>query len=814
MNNGLMRDALQDVRYALRTLRQRPGFALVAILTLALGTGANTAIFSVLNAVLLKPLSFHKPERLVMVWEDASRVGFPQNLPAPANYRDWKSQNQVFEDMAATMGVAYALTGAGEPARVAGQAATANLFSLLGARPALGRGFAVEEEEPGADKVVILSHALWQSRFGADRGVMGRDILLNGEKRTVVGVMPAGFQFLEPSVSLWVPLAQAPEDWANRGGHYLTVVARLRPTVALEEANADIKTIMARIARDYPDKAAELGAYVVPLREQVTGDARRPLLMLLVAVAFVLLIACTNIAGLLLSRSVARQRELAIRVALGASRWRIARQLLTESTLLSIAGGAVGIVLAFWSLPYLKQLIPPTMMQSASLAIDGKVLAFTLLISLAAGTVLGLAPALQASRMGPGEALKEGGGRAGSGTGSRRLRNAFVVAEIAMSLVLLVGASLLMQSLDKLRGQYAGIQPENLLTLRTELPGSTYRDHAQRVAFYNEVLEGVRHLPGVVSAGFTTAVPLTWKGGTSGFVVEGRLPGRGMDNNANHRQVSVDYLQTMGIPLKEGRYFRDGDGPESQPVVIINEAMASTYWPNEGAVGKRFKIGGADSDRPSLTIVGVVSDVRQMGLNAPVKPEMYLPYRQVDYQQWFAPSYLVIRASVEPRGLVRSVRREIYAVDPAQPVSDVRTMAEILGQEAAQRSVGVTLLAVFAALAVLLASLGVYGVLSFLVVHHTQEIGVRLALGAQPRAILALVLRQGMALTLAGVGLGLCGALALTRLLESQLFGVTATDPVTYVGLALLLAAVALAACWLPAHRAAQVDPMVALRSE
>jgi predicted permease len=804
----------QDVRYGARTLWKRPGFTAVAVLTLALGIGANTAIFSLVNAVLLRPLPFREPERLVMVWEDAARIGFPKNTPAPANFVDWKTQTRSFEGMAALMFASYNLTGQGEPQKIAAHAVTADLFPLLGVKPARGRGFTPDEEKPGADGVVVISHGLWRDAFGADPGLVGRDIMLNGAKRTVIGVMPEGFQFLDPSVRLWVPLAQAPEDWANRGGHYLQVVARMKPGVSVEQADADVKTVMARISRDNPDEAAELGAYVLPLRDEVAGDVRRPLIMLVVAVAFVLLIACANVAGLLLSRSAARRREIAIRVALGAGRWRVVRQLLTESALLSLAGAAAGTLLALWSFAFLRRLVPPSMSLATSLNIDGRALGFTLLVSLVTATLFGLAPALQASKFEPGDTLKQGGGRGGVGGASRRLRGAFVVAEVALSLVLLVGAGLLIQSLNKLRGQYEGIRPDDVLTLRTVLPQNRYTEHAQREAFYDAVLARVRRLPGVVSAGYTTTVPLTWKGGTSGVSIEGRAPAPGLGNDANHRQVTADYLQALGVPLKAGRYLEETDGPRSLPAAVVNEAMARAYWPGEDAVGKRFKVGGPDSPRPWLTIVGVVGDVRQMGLDAPVKPEMYLPYRQVDYQQWFAPGYLVIRTSVEPESLAAAVRREVYAVDPEQPVSNVQTMAEILGEEAQQRQTGMTLLAVFAGVALLLAALGIYGVLSFFVVQHTQEIGVRLALGAQRRAILALVLRRGMRLALLGVGLGLAGALALTRFIQSQLFGVSAADPLTYAGIALLLAAVALVACLVPARRATKVDPMVALRYE
>jgi predicted permease len=809
-----MRTFWQDVKYGTRALWRQPGFTLVAVLTLALGIGANTAIFSLVNAVLLRPLPFREPERLVMVWEDAAQLGFPKNTPAPANYVDWKTQTRSFEGMAALMPADYNLTGQGEPQRITAHAVTADLFPLLGVKPARGRGFTAEEEKPGSDGVVIISDGLWRDTFGADPALVGRDIMLNGAKRTVVGVMPGGFQFLDRDVRLWVPLAQAPEDWANRGGHYLEVVARMKPGVTVEQADADVKTVMARISRDNPEEAADLGAYVLPMRDELAGEVRRPLLMLVVAVAFVLLIACANIAGLLLSRSAARRREIAVRVALGAGRWRIVRQLLTESALLSTAGAAAGVLLALWSFAFLRRLIPPSMALAASLGIDARALLFTLVVSLITATLFGLAPALQASGFEPGDTLKQGGGRGGVGGAARRLRGAFVVAEVALSLVLLVGAGLLIQSLNRLRGQYEGMKPENVLTLRTVLPQNRYAEHAQRESFYDNVLGRVRALPGVVSAGYTTAVPLAWKGGTSGFTVEGQPPPPGLGNDANERLVTAGYLQTLGDSLKAGRYIEESDGPRSLPAAVVNEAFARAYLPGGDAVGKRFKVGGPDSTRPWLTVVGVVSDVRQMGLDAPVKPEMYLPYRQTDYHQWFAPSYLVIRTTVEPESLAAAVRREVYAVDPEQPVSNVQTMAAILGDEAEQRQTGMTLLAVFAGVALLLSSLGIYGVLSFFVVQHTQEIGVRLALGAQRSSILALVLRRGMRLALLGVALGLAGALALTRLIQSQLFGVSAADPLTYAGIALLLACVALAACLIPARRATKVDPLVALRYE
>ncbi|MBV8856417.1 MAG: ABC transporter permease [Acidobacteria bacterium] len=808
-----MSTLLQDLRFGARMLWKRPGFTAVAVLTLALGIGANTAIFSLVNAVLLKPLPFPEPERLVMLWEDATRIGFPQNTPAPANFVDWKTQTKSFEAVAALSFESFNLTGYGEPQRLNGNGVSAELFPLLGVRPALGRGFTAEEEKPGSDNVVILSHGLWLETFGGDEGVVGRDILLNGDKYTVVGVMPRGFQFLDPNVRAWIPLLLSPEDWANRGAHYLTVVGRLKRGVSVEQSDADLKAVTARIAHDHPEEAGDLSAYVLPLREQVSGQLRRPLLILIVAVAFVLLIACANVAGLLLARSAARRKEIAVRAALGASRWRVVRQLLTESALLSAAGAAAGLLVAVWSFAFLRQLVPPSLAASAPLEVDGRALVFTLAVSLLTATLFGLAPALQASKAGPADALKQGGGRGAVG-GGKSLRGAFVVAEVALALVLLVGAALLIQSLQKLRGQYALASPEQVLTLRTVLPQNRYREHTQREAFYDAVLGRVRALPGVVSAGYTTAVPLAWKGGTSGFVVEGRALEPGLGYDAIHRQVTAGYLESLGLPLKAGRYFEETDGPQGQPVAVINEAMARAYFPGGRVLGERFKVGGPDADHPWVTVVGVVGDLRQMGIEAPAKPEFYLPYKQVNYYPWFAPAHLVVRASVEPTSLVVAVRREVYAVDPEQPVANVQTMEEILGEESSQRRVGMTLLASFAGLALLLASLGIYGVLSFFVAQHTQEIGVRLALGARPRSILTLVLGKGMRLALLGLGLGLAGALLLTRLIESQLFGVSASDPVTYAGLALLLAAVALLACYLPARRATKVDPMVALRYE
>ena len=809
-----MNTLLQDVRYGLRVLLKRPGFTAVAVVTLALGIGANTAIFSLVSAVLVRPLKYRDAERLVMVWESAPAAGFPRDNPATGNYADWKEQNQVFEDMAAVDQRTYDLTGEGEPEKLFAFGVTANFFPLLGSTPELGRTFLPEEDRPGAARVAVISHGLWQSRFGGEREVVGRDIMLDGEPYTVVGVMPRDFQFEFPEVGAWVPAALTPEQLANHSDHYLEVIARLKPGVTAERAGEDIRAIMLRIATLYPNDAQGVGAVAVPLREQLAGDARRPLTLLLVAVALVLLIACANVAGVLLARAASRRREMALRAALGASRWRIVRQLLTESLLLGGAGGLLGSLLALWAFAFLGQLIPPGMREMAELRLDVPVLLFTLAVSLLSGLVFGLATALHATGADLNDALKQGGARSGTGAGARRLRGAFVVTQVALALVLLVGAGLLIQTLYRLRGQYSGLRPESILTARTQLAGNRYKEHTQRVSFYERVLARVRALPGVVAAGYTTAVPLTRKGGSNGLSIEGRDNGPDSNWNASHRQVSPDYFRALGIPLREGRDFREQDDERAAPVAVVNETMARQYWPGESAVGKRFKVGTPESPNPWLTIVGVVADVRQMGADAPVKAEMYVPYRQGAAYTFFYPRDLVVRTSVTPGALAAAVRQAVHEVDPRQPVSGVRTLDEVLGRETAERRVGVVLLTAFAALALLLAALGIYGVLSYFVVQHTPEIGVRMALGARGADVLRLVVGKGMRLALAGVFVGLAGAAALTRLMRGLLFEVSASDPLTFCLIALLLALVALLACLVPARRATKVDPLVALRYE
>jgi putative ABC transport system permease protein len=808
-----METLLKDIRYGVRGLWKRPGFTVVAVLTLALGIGANTAIFSVVNAVLLRPLQFRDPDRLVIIWEDAGFLGFPRNTPAPANYVDWKNQSQSFEDVAATVEQTFNLTGDGNPERVAAYAVTANFFPLFGVPPAVGRGFTPDDDRPGAHKVAVLSHELWQTRYGSDSQIINRDIQLDGEKYTVVGVMPAGFQFFESDVRLWVPAAFTAEQLASRGNHYLKVVARMKAGVTLKQAQADISAVMARIAKDHPDETfnGKVGALVMPLREEYTGDVRGSLFVLLVAVAFVLLIACANVAGLLLARAVGRRREIALRVALGASRTRVVRQLLTESLLLSAAAGILGSVLAYFSFAFLQKLIPEQMALLTTLKLDTRILVFTLGLSIVTGIVFGLVPALQSAKVDLNNALKQ----STRVTSSGRLRSALIVFEVALSIVLLVGAGLLIQTLFRLFNQYDVLKPEQVLTVRTVLPRAKYKELPQRIGFYEQVLDRVEHLPGVIAAGYSTSIPLIWKGGTSGFFPEGiKDPLPGMAYDANHREVTANYLQTMNIALREGRYFTDHDNEKSMPVAIINETMARQYWPGQNALGRRFKLGDPADNVPWIQIIGIVADVRQMGLDEPVKAEMYFPYQQQTQYDFYNPRDLAIRTSGDTTSLVGAVRQIVHEVDPDQPVSNVATMADVLGVEAAQRRMGMIMLVAFAGLALLLASLGIYGVLAYFVTQHTNEIGVRMAVGASPLNILALVLRKGMGLTLLGVGIGLAASFVLTRLMSSLLFGVKASDPITFVSVPLVLAVVALIACLIPARRAMKVDPMIALRYE
>jgi predicted permease len=794
---------IHDLRYAGRTLSKNPGFATLTVLILALGIGANTAVFSVVHAVLLKPLPFFDPDRLVLLWEEGSRIGFPRGTPAPANYADWKAQSQAFAQIEAVSGRTMNLTGAGEPERLNVDAITAGLLPMLGVQPAAGRLFLSEEDTPGALKVALISHALWLRRFGRDPRLVGESIRLNDEKYVVIGVLPPDFQFLRKNTELWIPVAFSKRELANRDSHYLTVVGRLKPGVTLQQAQADMESVARRIDEANPVAGWKLRVVLVPLREQLAGDVRSTLIVLLVAVACILLIACANVANLLLSRAIGRSREMSLRAALGASRPRLLRQLLTESLLLAAGGGVAGLLLAKLSLGILTRLVP-TSMATTRLELSAPVLLFSALLSLATAVVFGLTPALRALKLDLNQGLKQTSGRSGGGRSDKRLRSVLVIAETALALVLLVCAQLMIQTFLRLKAVDPGFRAENVVTARTPLP-PRYADASRRIAFYRQVLERVTKLPGVISAGYVTALPLTFKGGTRGFQIEGVAPAPGRD--ALYRQITPDYLRTMGIKILQGRGIEERDGPQAPKVAVISETMAQKFFPNENALGKRIKLGPPSA--PWITIVGISADVKQMGLEAPTKAEIYLSYQQ----ESFPPADIAIRVAGSSLSLA-ALQKEVWAVDRELPVSGFQTMQAILDTETLQRRMQMSLLGTFAGLALLLAGLGIYGVMSYAVTQRTQEIGIRMALGAQRREVLRMVIGQGMVLALLGIGFGLAGAFGATRLLASLLFGTAANNLFTYLSVSALLIAVALAACFIPARRASRVDPLVALRYE
>jgi predicted permease len=792
-----------DFRYGLRLLRKAPVFALITVGTLALGIGANTAFYSIVDSVVVRPLPYADPDRVVMVWEDASYVSFPKNTPAPANYASWKALNRVFTDMAAVRGASASLTTDGPPEQVLGRRVTPNFFSVLGVAPTVGRTFTEAEDTSGAP-VTLISYGLWQRRYAGAPDIVGKDVMMNGSRRTIVGVMPRDFVFASRLVDFWNPMSFSPADIAQRNSHYLNVVARLAPGVTLKQARDDMHDVAARLGRDFPDSNRQLGAVVVTIKEDALGDTSLELIVLLAAAGCVLLLACANIAALLLSRGVSRRSELAVRAALGATAPRLVRQIMAESMVLALAGGALGVALAPIAMRALVSMVPVTVPAPEASSLDGRALAFAAILAIATGVLFSIVPAIQTVRGSLAEALQRSG-RSGMG-GSAFTRDALVVGQIAIALMLLIGAGLLMRTLANLRGVDVGFRSDHLLTLRTTLPTPKYQDPNDRLAFYQRVMSGVRALQGVESVSYASTLPFQSIGNTSSYQIEGRAPGQNQD--ALYRVATVDYLKTIGATLIEGRLPDEHDGRDAPPVVVINETFKRVHWPNASPLGAGVRFGGSTS--LARTIIGVVKDVRERGYALDMKPGVYVPFEQV-LTNWL-PESLVLRTKGDPAALAPAVRRVIGDVDPEQPVSAVRSMDEIVDLNVADRTGQTVLLGAFAGLALLLACLGLYGVLSYAVTQRTREIGVRLALGATTGAIARLVVGRGLILTGVGLAVGLGLSWGATRAMRSLLFGIGATDPVTFVGVVGLLIVVAVAACSLPALRAARVDPNRVLR--
>jgi predicted permease len=803
-----MQTLLADLRYGFRLLRQSPGFTTIAILALALGIGANTAIFSTLDAVLLRPLPYADPDRVVMVWEDASSIGFAHNTPAPANYFDWREQNHVFTEIAATRTRTRAITGDGSAEQLLGYQATTNFFPVLGVAPVIGRTF-TEAEDRDDERVVLISYGLWQRRYAGASDITSRTVLLDGETYRVIGVMPRDFVYRDTRRVFWIPMHVTPKLRADRGSHYLNCVARLRTGVTIAAATEEMRAIAKRLREQYPDDDRDIGAVVMPMKEDLLGRMRTVLIVLMCAAGCVLLIACANLASLLLTRAVARKREIAIRTALGAGRMRLIRQMLTEGALLSLLGGALGLGFALAGMKLLTALVPLGLPSTAKPGIDARLLLFAFALSLATGVIFSLIPAIQASRASVNDALKQGG-RSGADMHGRRTRDTLVVLEVAAALVLLTGAGLMIETMAKLRAIDLGFRPDHLLTLRTP-QGSLYDEPVKALQFQQRVLDQVRVLPGVEGAAYASTLPFQSIGNTQGYRLEDVEKDLNFSPDALYRAGSSNYLQMLRVKLHEGRFFDGSETPTSQPVIIINETFARHYWPNRSAVGHRISINGAQVKW--RTIIGVVEDVQERGYDLWMKPGFYIPTTQEVYPPSDS-DYLAVRTKGDPMAPVAAIRRIVASIAPDVPVANVETMDDIIDSNVVDRRQQMLLLGAFAALALVLASIGLYGVLSYAVTQRSREIGLRMALGASGSSVVRMVVRHGLVLTGIGIAIGLAGSWAATRSLKNLLYGVTATDPVTFAEVAALLTLIALAACWIPARRASKVDPVIVLREE
>lgn len=810
-----MRTFFQDLFYGARMLRKTPGFTLMAIFALGLGIGANSAVYSLVDAILLRPITFPELDRVVEISETLARQDGSRRRAAPANFVDWKTQQTVFEEMAAYRWANANLTGSGEPERLWGFEVTANFFSLLKAQPLLGRTFAPGEDQPGRNQGAVLTHELWQQRFAADSDIIGKTISLNGRTHTVIGVMAEDNDYPRPT-QLWVPLAMTAEEWNERGQQRLNVLARLKPGVTLSRAKSEMEVLSARLADQYPLTNAGSRAQVALLRDSVSGDyAPMFMRMLMAAVGFVLLIACVNIANMQLARASSRDREIALRSALGASRWRIIRQLLTESVLLSLLGAIAGLLLAYWFVDLIRGSLPAEQMRYVTgwknLSVNPQVITFTLITALICSLLFGLVPALQVSRPDLTEALKDGG-RGTSGSGKQRLRRLLIISEIALALVLMVGAGLTVKGFMKLaENQKQGFTPGNLLTMRVTLPESKYREDHQITGFYQQALERLRSLPEVRAAAVAASLPASQDWASRDFLIEGKpAPLPGQSQFANFQTVSPAYFQTMRIPLTAGREFSEQDGPDAPRVAVISEAMAKLYWPGEDPIGKRVRLKSVGSEGEWFSIVGIAGNVRRFLFDRDFKPTLYLPQTQLADPGL----YFVLRTPDDPMKLLAAARARIADVDPALPVYEIKTMDQSIAESLSGLQLMVFMMGLFGAMALLLAAIGVYGVMAYSVSRRTQEIGIRLALGAQSADIFRMVTGQGLKLTAIGMAIGFPAAYGLSRLMASALFGVVNVDYLAISGFTLLLALVALFASYLPARRATQVDPIIALRNE
>jgi putative ABC transport system permease protein len=815
---GMFETVMQDVRYGARMLAKHKAFTAIAVITLALGIGANTAIFSVVNELLLRPLPYRDADRIVTMWE-VSPEGRHQNTTSRQNYRIWKAQGSSFEQMAAFTDQRVNLTGGGDPEELSVTFATPEFFKVLGVEPILGRTFLPEDNDPGKQDVAVLSYGLWQRRFGGQTNIIGQPITLSAEQFTIIGVMPPNFQFhikhrsgTGRPAELWSILPMPVGPGANEIGRFLSVVGRLKPGVSSEQAGAELKTIEARLSEEIPKYNKNYTTEVLPLREQFFGNVRRPLWLMLGAVGFVLLIACANVANLLLSLATSREKEIALRAALGARRVRITRQLLTESLLLALLGSVFGLGIAWIGIKALVAISPRDLVSLQTVGLNVPVLLWTLGLSLLTGLIFGLAPALHISRLNLNDSLKEGGkSESAQASGSRRLRSALVVSEIALAVVLLASAGLLIKSFVRLQQVDRGFNTDNILTMVVRLPDAKYSKDPEIISFFTQTLERVRSLPGVRSAGIINFLPLYGGlGSATGFKIEGQPePPPGQGPGCDVRAADAGYFKTMGIPLLRGRTFSEREDTEAKHVILINDALARKYFPNEDPIGKRLDV--AMFEQPFWAeIIGVVGNVRYDSLIDEAPPAVYYAHPDLTYPFMT----LVIRTEGDPAAIAPTVQREIRSLDPNQPVSDVRTMDQVMSEWVSRSRFNTLLLGLFAGLATLLSAVGIFGVMNYSVALRTRELGLRLAIGAQPRQVLLLVLRQGLLLTVFGVVLGLGAAFALTRLLSGLLFGVEAVDVSTFTTISLLLVIVSLLACYLPARRAMRIDPLQALRYE